>query len=91
LDVHPVAHFPELAVVEDTIGHGDPALLHYVFGIGFLLLSLCNLPRLFLEMDGVLVDLAVLLVVLLGVLKHELDVLHEVVHRIVLLALQLAL
>ena len=91
LNMHPVSNLPQLTIMQDAVRHWYATFLHDELGIVLLLLLLCHPPRLFLQVHGVFVDLAILFVILLRILKHKLDILHEMIHRVVLLTLQLSL
>ena len=67
------------------------SIFQHVLGVWLLLLLLCQHARLLLQKDGILVDLTLIRVVLLGVFEHHLHVPHEVVDRLILFPLGLPL
>lgn len=74
-----------------SVRHRNAAFLHHELGVGLVFLRLGDLTCLALKVQCILVNLALLLIVLLRVLEHELHVNHEMINALVLLALQLAL
>lgn len=91
LDVNPVANFPHLTLVEDTVWQRKTPVLHQILAIGLFLFELSEFARFHLQVDGISVYLAFRLIVSLGVVEHQVHVSHEVIDRLILLPFRLSL